>query len=155
LKSTDGVYLLWYAKLTDSANPNKTDLLAEMGRLLDDNISPVQTQINKPFIVAMSYPSSTYSATGCIPNGSGGCFEWTALNRPNDDVKTVDLDMQQQLDLYDAMFSAINARPWVSGLVSRGYFEPVALLDKSASVHGKPAADLLWYWFPRLLGNIK
>ena len=126
-----------------------------MVRLLQTNISPVQTQINKPFIVAMSYPSSTYSATGCIPNGSGGCFEWTALNRPNDDVKTVDLDMQQQLDLYDAMFTAINARPWVNGLVSRGYFEPVALLDKSASVHGKPAADLLWYWFPRFLGNIK
>ncbi len=27
--------------------------------------------------------------------------------------------------------------------------------DKPASVHGKPAADLLWYWFPRLLGVVK
>jgi len=40
-------------------------------------------------------------------------------------------------------------------LVSRGYFAPVALQDKSASIHGKPTSDLLWYWFPRLLGNIK
>jgi hypothetical protein len=67
----------------------------------------------------------------------------------------VNLDTQQQLDIYDALFNAINARSWVNGFVSRGYFEPVALQDKSASVHGKPAADLLWYWFPRLLGNIK
>jgi hypothetical protein len=63
--------------------------------------------------------------------------------------------MQQQVDIYDAMFNAINARSWVSGFVSRGYFSPVVLLDKSASIYGKPAADLLWYWFPRLLGNIK
>jgi len=65
------------------------------------------------------------------------------------------LDLQQQFDIYDAMFNAANARPWVSGLVSRGYYVPVALQDKSASIHEKPAADLLWYWFPRLLGNIK
>ncbi len=152
LQDTDGVYLLWFAKLTDAANPNKEDLLAEAGRLLDENIAPVQTQVNKPFIIAISYPSATYSATGCIPNGNGGCLDWTALNRPKDDLTTVSLDTQQQLDIYDALFNAINARSWVSGFVSRGYFEPVALQDKSASIHGKPAADLLWYWFPRLLG---
>jgi hypothetical protein len=155
LKDTDGVYLLWFVKLSDQANPNKADLLTEAGRLLDNNVAPVQVQVNKPFIIALSYPSSTYSATGCIPNGNGGCFDWTVLNRPNADINTVNLDMQQQVDIYDAMFNAINTRSWVSGLVSRGYFSPVALLDKSASIYGKPAADLLWYWFPRLLGNIK
>ena len=155
LKDTDGVYLLWFAKISDQVTPNKADMTAEAGRLLDTNIAPVQVQVNKPFIVALSYPSSTSSATGCIPNGSGGCFDWTVLSRPNADIGTVNLDMQQQVDIYDAMFNAINARTWVSGLVSRGYFSPVALLDKSASIHGKPASDLLWYWFPRLLGNIK
>jgi len=155
LKDTDGVYLLWFAKLSDQMNPNKADLLAEAGRLLDNNVAPVQVQVNKPFIIALSYPSSTSSATGCLPNGSGGCLDWTALNRPNADITTVNLNLQQQVDIYDAMFNAINARTWVSGLVSRGYFSPVALLDKSASIHGKPASDLLWYWFPRLLGNIK
>jgi hypothetical protein len=115
----------------------------------------VQVQVNKPFIIALSYPSSTYSATGCLPNGNGGCLDWKALNRPNPDINGVSLDMQQQVDIYDAMFNAVNTRSWVSGFVSRGYFSPVVLLDKSASIYGKPAADLLWYWFPRLLGNIK
>lgn len=155
LSNVDAVYLLWFAGLSDSPAPDKSELLAEAGRLLDENVAPIQQAINKPFIIALSYPSSTYSATGCIPNGSGGCFDWTALNRPKDDLTTVDLDIQQQTDIYDAMFNAVNARPWVNGLVSRGYFMPVALQDKSASVHSKPAADLLWYWFPRLLGNIK
>lgn len=155
LKDTDAVYLLWFAKLSDQPNPNKGDMLAEAGRLLDNNISPIQVQVNKPFVIGLSYPSSTYSATGCIPNGSGGCLYWTALSRPNADIGSVNLDLQQQVDIYDAVFNAINARPWVSGLVSRGYYAPVALQDKSASIHGKPAADLVWYWFPRLLGNIK
>ena len=156
LKSTDGIYLLWFAKLSDSASaPNKADMTAEVGRLLDQNIFPVQTQANKPIIIGLSYPSSTSSATGCIPNPSGGCLDWSALNQPKADISTVSLDMQQQFDIYDSVLNAINARSWVSGIVSRGYFPPVALQDKSASVHGKPAADLLWYWFPRLLGNVK
>ena len=155
LRNTDGMYLLWFARLSDSASPNKADMTAEAGRLLDENIFPVQAQVGKPVIIGLSYPSSTYSATGCIPNGSGGCLDWSALNRPNADIMTVNLDLQQQFDIYDAALNAVNGRPWVSGFVSRGYFPPVALQDKSASVHGKPAADLLWYWFPRLLGNVK
>jgi len=155
LKDTDGVYLLWFAKISPSTSPNKADMIAEAGRLLDTNIAPVQSQVGKPFIIALAYPSSSSSATGCIPDGSNGCLNWTALSRPNADIATVNLDLQQQADIYDAMFNAINARSWVSGFVSRGYYPPVALQDKSASIHGKPASDLLWYWFPRLLGNVK
>jgi len=155
LSDVDVVYLLWFAKLSDQANPNKNDMLNEAGSLLDNNIAPIQLQVNKPIVLGLSYPSSTHSATGCIPDGNGGCNYWTALSRPNPDVNTVSLDLQQQVDIYDAVFNAVNGRTWVTGLISRGYFAPVALQDKSASIHGKPTADLLWYWFPRLLGNIK
>jgi len=155
LIDADAVYLLWFARLSDQPTPNKTDMFNEAGRLLDANILPIQQQVNKPFVIGLSYPSCTSSATGCIPNGSGGCLSWTALNRPNADIGTVNLDLQQQVDIYDAVFNAVNTRAWVSGLVSRGYYAPVALQDKSASIHGKPTADLLWYWYPRLLGNIK
>lgn len=155
LRNADGMYLLWFARLSDSASPDKADMTAQAGRLLDENVFPVQAQVGKPVIIGLSYPSSAYSATGCIPNGSGGCLDWSALDRPNADIGAVSLDLQQQFDIYDAVLNAVNGRPWVSGFVSRGYFPPVALQDKSASVHGKPAADLLWYWFPRLLGNVK
>jgi len=155
LRDADSVYLMWFAKLSASNPPNKTDMINEAGNLLDQNIAPVQVQVNKPFIIALSYPSSSNSATGCIPNGSGACLDWTSLNRPNADISSVSLDLQQQTDIYDAIFTAMNTRSWVSGLVSRGYFQPVELQDKSASIHGKPADDLLWYWFPRLLGNIR
>jgi len=155
LKNTDGWYLLWFAKLSDQPSPNKTDMITEVGRLLDENISPYQSQINKPLIIGLSYPSSTYSATGCIPDSGNACRDWTVLNQPNGGPGSVSLDLQQQFDIYDAVFNAVNARSWVSGVVSRGYYPPAALQDKSASVHGKPSADLLWFWFPRLLGNVK
>jgi hypothetical protein len=155
LKDADNVYLLWSIKLSTAATPSKADMINEAGNLLDTNVFPFQSQVGKPFIIGLSYTASNSSATGCIPNGSNGCFDWTALNRPNADLANVNLDLQQQVDIYDAMFNAINGRSWVSGFVSRGYFAPVALQDKSASIHGKPASDLLWYWFPRLLGNIK
>jgi hypothetical protein len=155
LQDVDAIYLLWFARLSDSANPSRAELEAEAGRLLDENVAPVQIQLNKPLILAFAYPSSTYSATGCIPSGSSGCLDWTALNPPREDLNTVSLDFQQQVNIYEALFNAVNGRPWINGFVSRGYFAPVALQSKSASIHGKPAADLLWYWFPRLLGNVK
>jgi hypothetical protein len=130
-------------------------MITEAGRLLDENIAPIQTQVGKPFIIAVAYPSATYSATGCIPNPGGGCFDWAVFNRPNVDLNIANIELQQQVDIYDALLNAINLRSWVSGFVSRAYYAPVALQDKSASIHGKPTSDLLWYWFPRLLGNVK
>ena len=155
LKDADVVYLLWFVKLSGSTTPAKADMLLEAGKLLDENVFPIQNQVGKPFVIALAYPSSSSSATGCLPGGANGCADWTILNRPNADLSFIGLDLQQQVDVYDAMFNAVNARSWVSGFVSRGYFAPVTLQDKSASVHGKPASDLLWYWYPRLLGNIK
>lgn len=156
LKAADAMYLLWFAKLSDSASPDKAAMTAAAGRLLDENIFPVQAQAGKPVIIGLSYPSASYSATGCLPKpAGGGCLDWTALDRPNADIPSINIDLQQQFDIYDAVLNAVNGRTWVNGIVSRGYFPPAALQDKSASVHGKPAADLLWYWFPRLLGNVK
>jgi len=46
------------------------------------------------------------------------------------------------------------ARPAITGILSRGYNPVLALRDKSASVRGKPAQDILWFWFPRLTGGV-
>ena len=155
LSDIDGVYLLWSLKLSDSSNPSKTEMTNEAGRLLDTNVSPLASLLGKPVIVAAAYPSASGSASGCLPDGRGGCLPWTRLNPPNPDAASVSLQLQLQADIYESMLTAINDRQWVGGFVSRGYYPPTILQDKSASVHGKQAADILWYWFPRLLGTIK
>lgn len=154
LQSVDGIYLLWNAPLASHAGASKTDMANAAGALLDTEVSPLASVLGKPVIIAIAYPSAGGAATGCLSNGQGGCLDWTALSQPNNPA-SVSLDLQGQSDIYEAMLNAINTRPWVAGIVSRGYYPPAMLQDKSASVHGKPAADLLWYWFPRLTGAVK
>lgn len=152
LESVDGIYLLWDIKLSGSSIPTKQEMSSEVGRLLDNGIAPLSSIIGKPIIISVSYPSVDKAASGCVPNGQGGCLRWQELNPSTEDIKSLNRDVQLQSDIYEAILTAINERAWVAGFVSRGYYPPTILQDKSASVRGKPAADVLWYWFPRLLG---
>jgi hypothetical protein len=155
LQEADGVYLLWSAALSHEDSPSKAEITAKAGKLLDHEVASFQSSLKKPLILALAYPSAAGSATGCLSDGSDNCLDWQALSRPKPDINSVTLNLGVQSDLYEAVLNAINTRPWVAGIVSRGFYPPVALEDKSASVHGKPAADILWYWFPRLLGVVK
>ena len=154
LQDVDGIYLLWSASLSTNPSATKTDYANEAGRLLDNEVSPLVSLLNKPLILAIAYPSAAGAAGDCIPDGKGGCIDWNALSRPNADFSSVSLSLQTQADIYEAILTAVNTRTWVTGFVSRGYYLPAALQDKSASVHSKPVADILWYWYPRLLGTI-
>jgi hypothetical protein len=154
LQDVDGIYLLWSTKLATSQTSTKTDYANEAGRILDNEVAPLATVLNKPILIAVSYPSVDGAATGCINTGSG-CLDWATLSRPYPDNASVTLNLQTQADIYEAMLIAVNSRPWISGFISRGYYPPAALQDKSTSIHNKPAADILWYWFPRLLGKIQ
>lgn len=155
LRDVDGIYLLWSTPIAASPTATKTDYANETGRLLDNEVSPLASLLGKPIIIAASYPSAAGAPTGCVANGAGRCLDFNALSRPNSDLTTVSLNLQTQADIYEAMLSAVNARPWISGFISRGYYLPVTLQDKSTSIHGKPAADVLWYWYPRLLGTVR
>lgn len=155
LQDVDGIYLLWSAPLSTNQTATKADYAAEAGRLLDNEVAPLASLLNKPLILAVKYPSAAGAATGCVSDGSGKCLDWNALNRPNADINNVSLNLQHQADIYEAILIAVNGRPWVSGFITRGYYMPAALQDKSSSIHSKPTADILWYWYPRLLGKIK
>jgi hypothetical protein len=135
----DGIYLLWYANLSGS---DVNQLYGEAGQLLDTDIQPFQASLQKPVIIAVAYPSIDGTASVTIPG--------SAFFQPGNTQAPVNL--QAQADVYQALLMAINDRSWVGGFVSRGYYVPVVLQDASASVHGKPAADILWYWFPRFQG---
>lgn len=154
LSSVDGIYLLWGAPLASQGNASKNDMTAKAGALLDNEVSPFASSFNKPIILALAYPSADGVESGCFSDGQGGCLDWSALSQPANPA-SVALNLQAQSDVYEAILNAVNARPWIAGIVSRGYYPPAMLQDKSASIHGKPAADLLWYWFPRLTGVVK
>ncbi len=155
LLDVDGIYLLWSIPLSTSQSAAKSDYANEAGRVLDNEVAPLASLLGKPVILGVAYPSAAGAQSGCIPNGAGGCFDFSDLSRPKADLPAASLNLQTQADIYEAMLTAVNARSWVSGFVSRGYFMPVALQDKSTSIFSKPAADILWYWYPRLLGIVQ
>jgi hypothetical protein len=154
--SMDGVYILWSAPLAKAGETATPDAMAvEAGRLLDTDILPAMTAAQKTGVIALAYPSANGVTSGCVPAPQGGCLDALALARPNADIPSVTLDLHGQADAYQALMIAVNQRSWLSGVVSRGYYPPVTLVDKSASIRGKPAADIVWYWFPRFLGVVK
>lgn len=56
-------------------------------------------------------------------------------------------DVVDQYLAYQALLQAVQERPWINGFVSQEYYPPAALLDRSGSLNGKPASELLAYWF--------
>ncbi len=153
IDNVDAVYLLWDAPLSNEISPDKNAMLTEASRLLDEEIIPYQTSIDKKIILGLAVPSATGAERACISNTLGGCLKWQELNRPQADIASATLNQQAQTDVYETILNAINNRTEISGIISRGYYPPVMLQDKSASIHGKTTADVLWYWYPRLLGQ--
>lgn len=148
IDAVDGVYILWAVPLAKTGDP-----IQEAGTILDKEIQPFQERIKKPILLALSYPSASGALSGCVTNADGACVPTSDLARPNLDVPGVQINLQEQADAYNAMFLAINDRAWISGIIARSYYPPVVLQDTSASVRGKPAAGVIWYWFPKLLGK--
>lgn len=153
LDAVDGIYLLWSAPLAQDNDATVEEMQGQAGSLLDADILPFIVAVQKTVIISVAYPSADGAAQGCIPGAGGGCLDSSALARPLPDASSVAVDQQEQADLYQAVLGAINTRNWISGVASRGYYPPAILQDKSESIHGKLAANYLWYWYPRFLGQ--
>lgn len=149
LDAVDGIYLEWSEPLVASGQTynSQAELEKEAGRILDNGMIPFLARFNKPLIIGVFYPSADGAANGCIHTPENTCLNPHLLDQPNPNIPAVQIDFQEQADLYNAMLSAINQRSWIQGFISRGYYPPAILRDKSASIHGKPVEELLSYWF--------
>ncbi len=146
----DLLYVLFSAPLTNSLSASEGDLQLAFGDLLDQNIFPIFEQNEIPVVIGIDYPSADGAATACVQINDQ-CLSFDRLSQPLTEVKDVPIDLDEQVSIYGAAFNAVYQRDWISGLISRGFYPPAALQDGSSSVHGKPAADILWYWFPKLI----
>jgi hypothetical protein len=143
IDEADLIYVLWSPALAEKASASNQQLQDEAGRLMDSDLLPLQEQLDMPLVIAVSYPTSNGGIKGCLPAPEGGCLPLDALARPNPDIPEIPLNMNGQIKAYLAVLRAVNERSWIDGLVSRGYYPPAALVDKSVSIHGKPVETLL------------
>jgi hypothetical protein len=153
LDYVDGIYLEWSEPLVAKGKTyqSQAELDKEAARIFDNGLIPLEARYKKPLILSVYYPSADGAATGCLPTADGNCLDLQLLERPNPDIATVQLDLQEQVDLYSSILSVVNQRNWINGFVSGGYYPPVILRDKSTSIHGKPTEELLAYWFTNLI----
>lgn len=149
ISDVDEIYLLWSAPFNVAGSATTNELAAEMGKLLDQDVAKFKEKLNKPVILAVNYPSITGASRGCAVVVSQ-CVPFDSLDVETAQVK-IQPNLNEQAALYNAVLVAVNTRPWIDGVVSRGYYPPAVLQDFTPSVHGKPAADILWYWYPRML----
>ncbi|MDO8970265.1 MAG: hypothetical protein Q7U74_06225, partial [Saprospiraceae bacterium] len=150
INDVDEIYVLWTAALTTSATPQPEALAAEMGRLLDQDILKLKEKLKKGVLLGINYPAVGGAARGCVRQGTL-CIPFDNLTF--DFPTPITPNLGEQSTLYNAVLVALNSRKWIDGIFSRGYYPPAAVQDFSTSVHGKPAADVLWYWYPKLLGS--
>ncbi|MEA3351361.1 MAG: carboxypeptidase regulatory-like domain-containing protein [Chloroflexota bacterium] len=152
LNQVDQIYVLWSAPLSDDPNASSEVLQAEAERIITDEISALRTE-NNEIIISLAYPSVGGAFTSCLPDPIVDCQSPEALNYPAPDLPLLELNFVEQARAYDAILAALNKFDWVKGAVSRGYYPAAILHDKSISVHGKPAAEVLGIWFGRFLGR--
>jgi hypothetical protein len=148
LDQIDLIYLLFDAPLSTHPDPSIFELQTEATRILDNEIYPQFQIYEVPIVLAVHYPAVDGASIGCLPGLLGeGCLDNEVLSRPNDDFPDIPLDLIEQADIYQALLNVTNERQWINGFVTGGFYPPAKLQDKSTSVHGKPAQDLLQKWF--------
>jgi hypothetical protein len=147
LSGFDGVYVLWDVPIAAGKTASESAIALEAGAKLDAIAAPFVTATQKPIILGLSFASADGSAAGCLSDPSGGCLTPEMFSRIKEDIPDIHLDFDEQTHAYNAMFLAIEQRPWINGVVARGFYPPLPLQDKSFSVYGKPAAGAVWFWY--------
>ena len=152
LREMDLIIVQLNHPLANSADAAQSEIESRLSNLLEADILPLQKSYNVPIVLMAGYPSANGGVAGCAAAPEGNCLSLAELAPGSPAATTIDPDLQEQADVYAAFFNVLNGKSWISGFFSQGYYPPVEIEDVSISVHGKPAEDVMWYWFQRLRG---
>lgn len=148
----DDLILVWRIPLQTADDASIEDMRQVAAQALDRLLlAPQLREAN--LILSAEISSVEGGANACPEAPDGSCRPASAFEsgaRPDPDLQ---VDLAEQSDAINALLLAVADHPQINGFIVRGYYPPAMLLDQSASVHGKPARDVLWYWYPRLSGD--
>ena len=115
--------------------------------VIDHHIYEVYRSTQKPITLALAYPSVELSTSGCAIINED-CYN-NGLFMP-DEMKPYIVDLEIQALIYNAVFPVIASRNWITGISVRGYNPIIKIHDGSSSIAGKPAFDVIQYWFTNM-----
>jgi hypothetical protein len=154
LSQVDLVLLNWNPTLDVASFPDLEELTSSALTSLDGEVYEFWSAWLEPdgtrLALSLAYPSVSGWQEDCSVTENPICYDLDHFSSPAPRVDGLEPGFAEQAAAYQAMLSTASSKEWVSGLISRGYFSQVILHDKSISIHGKPAEDLLWRWFEAL-----
>ncbi len=151
VEELDQIYLLWSIPLTQNPETTPQEIQDAAAQFLDNEVFLLDISLEMPITIAAAYPSAEGGLQNCIrvgePEDGKSCYDPNFLNPPYMDNPAVSLDLNEQTSAYSALLRAINDRDWIDGFVSRDFYPPAELHDKSSSIHGKPAQTIISDWY--------
>jgi len=151
----DQIHLIWSPSLQSDQSLTQDELTDLAEQSLDGEINEFWSTWLKPedklLILRIAYPSVSGWNSDCDPVEDETCYDFDEFTKPAPNLPNLSTDLDEQAKAYTAFLSAINNKSWISGVISWGYYAPVILHDKSISIHGKPAEDILQDWFTEFL----
>jgi hypothetical protein len=147
----DKIYILISTPLTQAATYSTLEVETGVTNIIDQDILAIHEQFKKPIVIGLGYPSMVNAASMCVPDETEVCGFTSPLDQPSVQVIKTKVDLQAQVDIYNVFFAVLNQRAWIDGIISRGFYPPAKLQDSSRSINGKPAYDVVWYWFSRMV----
>jgi hypothetical protein len=153
LNSVDGLYVTLSAPFSNNDAAGIAELESTIGGFLDGDILSIQQQSSLPVYLGFQHPSVAGGYDGCIES-NGSCLGTSAFLSQAAEPTGAILSLKEQVDAYSAVLELVNQRSWINGFFAVGYYPQVELHDMSTSVRGKPAMDALWYWYPRMTGQV-
>ena len=151
LEKFTGIYLLNLGRIADSQGDVRTytDHVAEK---LDSDLYPYIENSGKKVWIGLDIPSVDSAFSGCV-NLSGNCVSPHLLNYPYPPQPGLTISLQEQANLYNAAIPEINRRDWIEGVSTRRFLSIGGMHDQSSSIRGKPASDIVWYWYGSMTGK--
>ena len=135
------------APLSDAGQAEPDTIAANFWDVIDNQIYPMYEQTGLPIILAFGYPSTEDALEGCLIIDEVCSNDGLFLAS---EVSNSAVDLERQVQIYNSILPIAADLDWVSGMSIRGYNPVVSLMDSSSSIAGKPARDVIWYWFTGL-----
>ena len=146
IDQVDQVYVVMSGPLTDAEQPSDQDLAGAAQKIIGSDLLTLRDRFDLPVILGIGYPSAKGAASGCI-RSSDSCLPPMVFTQGGLEIPAVETDARLQAQIYNAILDVVSKNEWVKGVFSTGFFPPVALADQSLSIRGKPASDVLWFWY--------
>jgi len=153
LDAVDQVHVYWHVPLGEGRGLTSEEMQAAAFAALDGSLLAEPNLKVMPIFLSVEYLSVDGGAAGCAPSADRSCRPPESFDAGADPDPDLAVDLEEQSQALNAVILAAYARETVQGFYARRYYPPVALHDKSASVNGKPASQMLAYWFTRISGR--